>query len=139
MGLFSITGLPSVFCCGATIERSVADDHRAEKSLDRTKLSYVGQAAHDVLEKEHTHLQGRLWNVTSGEIVGELHQTPKLGWKSMTDPPEGNDVWFPKKIGEIVARTERWCTYIVKYRIAIMKLNALNNHIDLTICFRHRY
>jgi len=25
------------------------------------------------------------------------------------DPPDGHDDWFPKKIGEMIARTEEWC------------------------------
>jgi hypothetical protein len=30
-------------------------------------------------------------------------------WKSKTDPPPGNDDWFPEKMSEIVSRTKVWC------------------------------
>jgi hypothetical protein len=33
-------------------------------------------------------------------------------WKSKTDPPPGNDDWFPEKMqkmSEIVSHTEVWC------------------------------
>jgi hypothetical protein len=44
--------------------------------------------------------------VTSGQVVGELHDTPKGGWNFERDPEEGHDDWFAEKMGEILARTE---------------------------------
>lgn len=78
---------------------------------DAARLSYVGTAAYEALRKKNFLYHNRLWNVTSGRVVGELHQTPnaEVSFRSPDDPPEGHDDWFPQKVGEIISRTEHWC------------------------------
>lgn len=49
-----------------------------------------------------------MWNVTSGKIIGSVHDTPKNLIDSTVDPKENNDDWFPEKLGEIIRRTEAW-------------------------------
>jgi hypothetical protein len=81
------------------------------EDLSADDLSYVGSAAYHVLRKHHNHHHHELWNVTKGKIIGELHQTPMDAFSRTenVDPPEGHDDWFPKKMGEIISRTETWC------------------------------
>jgi phosphatidylserine/phosphatidylglycerophosphate/cardiolipin synthase-like enzyme len=74
-------------------------------------LSHVGKAAYEVLRTKHNNHHHLNWNVTSGVIVGELHQTPRLGWLNEGDYPNEkvHDEWFPKRIAEIISKTETWC------------------------------
>ena len=78
---------------------------------DAENLSHVGSAAYEVLRTKHNRHHHSQWNVTTGKVVGELHQTPIDGWTRTTDYEEhsGHDDWFPKKMGEIMSRTEAWC------------------------------
>jgi hypothetical protein len=97
--------LPS--CCRSRLHE---DDSEKEVSDASAKnLSHVGKAAYDALckapNKWHHH---SLWNITSGHVVGELHQTPRNGWEYNADPSEGHDDWFPERMGEILATTEYW-------------------------------
>jgi hypothetical protein len=94
-----------LFCC-AEYENYSDDDEVEDKSA--SSLSYVGTAAYDVLRKKHNWFHHQLWNVTSGKVIGEAHQTPRTLWKSERDPPEGHDDWFPQKMSEILSRTEQW-------------------------------
>lgn len=92
-------------CCSSKFEYSdgeVEDD-------DAEHLSYVGDAAYQVLRKRHNRQHHALWNVTSGEVVGNLHQTPVDSFQRTRDPDAGHDDWFPDKLAEIMARTEIWC------------------------------
>lgn len=75
---------------------------------DATNLSYVGYSAYDCLRKKHGHFHHQLWNVTSGRVVGELHQTPIQAWRGVSVHPEGHDDWFPEIMGEILSRTKIW-------------------------------
>jgi phosphatidylserine/phosphatidylglycerophosphate/cardiolipin synthase-like enzyme len=89
------------------------DDSSGDETTDASAdaLSYVGTAAYDVLRKHHNHHHHELWNVTTGKIIGEVHQTPKDAWSrnDSQDPAASHDDWFPEKMGEIIARTDRWC------------------------------
>jgi len=76
---------------------------------DAVGMSHVGTAAYDILRKKHNWHWQTLWNVSSGKVIGEVHQTPKDSWPSAVDPQEGHSDWFPKKMGEIMSRTEVWC------------------------------
>jgi len=87
-------------------------DESADKELenDPSKLSYVGLAAYDVLRRQHYRHHHTCWNISSGRVVGEVHQTPRHGWLRVIEyPPEGHDDWFPEKLAEIISRTEYWC------------------------------
>ena len=70
-----------------------------------TNLSHVGTAAYDALRTKHHEHHHQLWNVTSGKVIGELHQTPKEAWPGHPVHPEGHDDWFPEIMGEILSRT----------------------------------
>jgi len=99
-----------LYCCNYRLDENVVLGEAVDKSAEN--LSHVGEAAYNALRLKHFWYHHRCWNVTSGKIVGELHATPKTGWISTTDPPAGNDDWFPAKIGEIIAKTEVWCKYL---------------------------
>ena len=88
-----------------------ADDGIAVEDDDATNLSYVGTAAYDVLRKKHNKQHHVLWNVTSGNLVGEVHQTPpsNLFTSLDCDPKPGHSDWFPIKLAEIIARTKIFC------------------------------
>jgi phosphatidylserine/phosphatidylglycerophosphate/cardiolipin synthase-like enzyme len=77
---------------------------------DALGLSHVGEAAYEFLRTKHHRQHHSLWNVTSGKVVGKLHQTPVDAFvPSVDSAAEGHSDWFPKKLGEIVKRTEVWC------------------------------
>lgn len=77
---------------------------------DAIGLSHVGTAAYDVLRKKHNYYHHSQWNVTSGAMVGEVHQTPTDAFSIERDEhPEGHSDWFPEKMAEIVSRTKIWC------------------------------
>lgn len=92
-------------CCGAPPDWS---DGEVEDDSAKN-LSYVGTAAYEVLRTQHYNQHHALWNVTSGKVVGQLHQTPHASFQGVKDPPPGHSYWFPVKMAEILARTERWC------------------------------
>jgi hypothetical protein len=89
------------------------DESSGDETEDKSAgaLSYVGDAAYDVLRKHHNRYHKDLWNVTYGKMIGDLHMTPRDAFTrtESTDPPENHDDWFPAKIGEIIARTNEWC------------------------------
>ena len=93
-------------CCSPRNYEDSGDEADDKSSV---KLSYVGLAAYDTLRTSHSWYHHQLWNITSGKVVGPLHQTPRTAWMSPTDPPEGNDGWFPEKLAEIISRTEHFC------------------------------
>lgn len=76
---------------------------------DATDLSHVGEAAYECLRAKHGEHHHQLWNVTSGRIVGELHQTPKEAWPGHEVPPDGHDDWFPAIMADVMSRTQVWC------------------------------
>lgn len=78
------------------------------EDADATNLSHVGAAAYECLRIEHPEHHGRLWNVTSGRVVGELHQTPRGAWPGMPTHPEGHSDYFPEVMGDILSRTTIW-------------------------------
>jgi len=101
--------------CRDSDSSSSSGDEVEDKDADR--LSYVGQAAYDELRTHHNHYWHEAWNVTSGRIVGEVHQTPAYlqggrivgTWGDPNDPRDGHSDWFPKKLGEIISKTRYWC------------------------------
>lgn len=97
----------TVLCCCDHYEEESSGEECEDKSA--VHLSYVGTAAYNVLRRKHNWFHHQLWNITSGKVIGEVHQTPITSWKSERDPPDGNDLWFPQKMGEIMSRTEQWC------------------------------
>jgi hypothetical protein len=111
---------------------------------DAVGLSHVGNAAYEVLRKNHNHHHHTCWNITSGKVIGELDQTPKDGWVYEDDPPEGHDDWFPEKMAEILARTEIFADvmslgppdgiFMTKFNEALKKIVA--KKLDKTVRIR---
>lgn len=75
---------------------------------DAVGLSHVGEAVHQTLGRHHNHYHHKMWNVTSGKVVGSVHQTPMNMWGKSKEPKKNNDDWFPEKLAEIIGRAERW-------------------------------
>jgi hypothetical protein len=92
--------------CGKTEYDESSGDEATD--ADAIGLSHVGQAAYDCLRRKHNHHHHSMWNVTSGKVIGEVHQTPLKGFPNKGTLPENHDDWFPEKMGEIVSRTKVW-------------------------------
>lgn len=76
---------------------------------DAVGLTHVGEAAYNCLKRKHNHHHHAMWNVTSGKVIGEVHQTPLASTFVDKEPlTENHDNWFPEKLGEILARTKVW-------------------------------
>jgi len=71
-------------------------------------LSYVGLAALNELNTTFPQYESRLWDVTSGKIIGDVQYTPKDFWSSSALPEHHSD-WFPERMGEIVGLTTSFC------------------------------
>jgi len=71
-------------------------------------LSYVGLAALNELNTTFPQYESRLWDVTSGKIIGDVQYTPRDFWNSSTLPGNHSD-WFPERMGEIVGLTTDFC------------------------------
>ncbi|KAL3904140.1 MAG: hypothetical protein SGARI_005055, partial [Bacillariaceae sp.] len=86
----------------------VAVDHEVVDGY----LSHVGTAAYDKLREIYSEHHHTLWNVSSGKVIGEVHQTPKTafaeGLPKDTPHPDGSNDWFPEIMGEILSRTTCW-------------------------------
>jgi C2 domain len=80
------------------------------EDADASNLSHVGQAAYECLRTYYSEYHHSLWNVTTGKVVGELHQTPKEAFPGPGDDPhpDGHDDWFPSAMGKILAKTQVW-------------------------------
>jgi len=76
---------------------------------DAKSISYLGRAAYEQLRRTHGRTWRSCWNVTSGSVVGRVHDTLQGGWDSTADPEPGHSDWLPKKMGEIMSRTQHWC------------------------------
>ncbi|KAL7533188.1 hypothetical protein ACHAXR_005090 [Thalassiosira sp. AJA248-18] len=76
---------------------------------DAVGLSHVGEAVHAVLGRSHNRHHHSMWNVTRGNIIGSVDDTPKNLWDTAADPGNNNDDWFPDKLAEIIGRTQAWC------------------------------
>ena len=118
------------------------DDSSGDEIEDHSAgdLSYVGTAAYEVLRTKHNDHHKELWNVTKGKVVGDIQMTPRDAFTrtETIDPPPGNDDWFPEKIGQMIARTTKWCDIMTlappdgKFLIEIKKgLAAICTHPDL--------
>lgn len=78
-------------------------------------LSYVGTAVYEVLRKKYKKYYRKLWNVSNGRMIGDLHFTPKDAFTRVhtIDPPQQDqDYWLPEKISELISRTEIWCDFL---------------------------
>jgi phosphatidylserine/phosphatidylglycerophosphate/cardiolipin synthase-like enzyme len=102
-----------VICCEFIPNWSAhldVDDGIPLEDKDANKLSHVGTAVHNALRMKHKDHHHKLWNVTSGKVIGELHQTPSAAaFQSTRDVSDGESDWLPQKMGEILSRTRIWC------------------------------
>lgn len=96
-----------MFGCLAQEETESSGDEIEDD--DANNLSYVGEAAYDLLRKEHNRHWHACWNVTSGRVV-DLHPTPLPGpGQRIDDLPEPHDQPFCSRMCEIMSRTQHWC------------------------------
>lgn len=94
--------------CGKATDVTPSGEAVVDK--DAVALSHVGTAAYEALRKNHSWYHNTLWNVTSGAVIGSVHQTPTGAWELEGGQyEEGHSDWFPEKMAEIVSRTEVWC------------------------------
>jgi len=93
-------------CDSANGYESSGDEIEDKDAVD---LTHVADAAYNILRRKHNRQHHALWNVTSGAVVGALHQTPRGAFDEQLELPKtGHDEWFPEKVGEILGRTEYW-------------------------------
>lgn len=85
------------------------DPERKVEDMGAVGLSHVGNAAYHVLRTKHNWHHHKLWNVTTGKVIGDLHQTPNNLWDNKCDPVANHNNWLPEKMGEIISRTKLWC------------------------------
>jgi len=97
----------NVLCCNKRDDSSDSGDELYDK--DAKDLSYIGEAVHKVLGKSYNRLHHSQWNVTSGQIIGAVDDSPRDVWESSADPPQGNDDWLPEKMGALISRTQAFC------------------------------
>jgi hypothetical protein len=99
------------YLCGCFSSSSVESDTiKKVEDSSALKLSAVGKAAYDSLKFKHAWHHHAQWNVTSGKVIGSLHQTPSAAvFKSTADPNQGHTDWFPQKMCDIMSKTTTWC------------------------------
>ena len=106
------------------------DEDYYKMEHDDSNLSYVAKAAYAILRTKHATTtqqnnkqQQTAWNLSSGKIVGKLHQTPRDAFR-MTNTlslgggagsiSDGHDDWFPEIIANIMKRTPKYgVTFVV--------------------------
>ncbi|VEU43705.1 unnamed protein product [Pseudo-nitzschia multistriata] len=108
------------------------DESSGEECEDASAgdLSYVGTAAYNVLRRKHNHRHHELWNVTKGKVI-RLDNTPRDAFSrdDRVDPVEGHDDWLPKRLEELISKTEEWCDILTLGPPDGMFLDAFKNGI----------
>jgi len=123
------------FCCGGqTIEPLFIKEEVVDP--DAINLSHVGQAVYDCLRKEHGLHHNKVWDVSSGRVIGTFHQTPRLNEKV----DEGHSDWLPEKMCEIMSRTKHWCDilslvppdglFLENFKKALQTIDLLARELD---------
>jgi hypothetical protein len=122
-------------CLGCFREEESSGDEVEDD--DAAHLSDIGKVAYDCLRRKHNHTHHQAWNVTSGEVVTEVRQTPYGTWNNPNDPPPVHDNWLPQKMGEIISRTQYWCDvtslgppdgeFLVQFKKALAIVAATSN------------
>jgi hypothetical protein len=103
-------------------------------------------AAYEVLRKKHNSEHHRCWDVSSGTVVGEVHQTPKGYFDKPEEPIQGHSDWLPEKMAGIMARTKQWCDvmslgppdgkFMTQMKSAIELINARAKNNDHPVVIR---
>eukprot|EP00554_Chaetoceros_debilis_P005726 CAMPEP_0194073012 /NCGR_PEP_ID=MMETSP0149-20130528/581_1 /TAXON_ID=122233 /ORGANISM="Chaetoceros debilis, Strain MM31A-1" /LENGTH=576 /DNA_ID=CAMNT_0038752967 /DNA_START=64 /DNA_END=1794 /DNA_ORIENTATION=+ len=100
-------------------------------------LSYVAEAAYEILRTKHKLHHKSEWNVTKSKVVGALQHTPgPSSFASTSDPEEGHSDWFAEKMCEIMSLTTKWCDvmslgapdglFLEKFQQALQNIAAEN-------------
>jgi len=101
----------NLLCCvqdPSDSDEAIVATPATDKSADG--LSYVGEAAYQLLRTKHAKYHDSLWNVTKSKVVGSLQHTPGPSIFSCGhDPEEGHSNWFAEKMCEIMSKTTTWC------------------------------
>jgi phosphatidylserine/phosphatidylglycerophosphate/cardiolipin synthase-like enzyme len=95
--------------CGTT---NTLKANAAEDVVDNsaTNLSYLGEAAYEILRTKHKSYHKSEWNVTQSQVVGPLQHTPgPSAFTSKSDPKDGHSDWFAEKMCELMSSTTKWC------------------------------
>lgn len=98
--------------CGSLKDVELDNDTKKQvEDASAGQLSYIGRSAYDALKIRHAWHHKVQWNVTSGQVVGKIHQTPSADvFKTTADPTKaGHDEWFPEKMCEIMKKTTKFC------------------------------
>jgi hypothetical protein len=98
--------------CGSLKDVELDNDMKKQvEDASAGQLSYIGRSAYDALKIRHAWHHKVQWNVTSGQVVGKIHQTPSADvFKTTADPTKaGHDEWFPEKMCEIMKKTTKFC------------------------------
>lgn len=104
-------------------------------------LSYVAEAAYEILRTKHKAHHKSEWNVTKSKVVGSLQHTPgPSSFTSTSDPKDGHSDWFAEKMCEIMSLTTRWCDvmslgapdglFLEQFQMALQNLAASNKQDD---------
>lgn len=74
------------------------------------ELSYVGQAARDVLFRKHFPNHGKSWNLSHGKIVGDIAQTPPKQCWGMDEiqPLDSHSDILPQRMYDIIVKAQWW-------------------------------
>jgi len=114
-------------------KKADSDDSSGDECEDSSAagLSHVGIEVYNVLRRHHNHLHHELWNVTKSKVI-RLDATPLDAFirEDRMDPIEGHDDWFPKKIENLIGRTEEWCDILTLAPPDGMFLEAFKKGIE---------
>jgi len=104
---------------------------------DAINLSHVGQAAYECLRKTHGRHHNKCWDVSSGKVIGEIHQTPRI---SEPVTKLNHSDWFPEKMCEIMSKTQYWCdvlslvppdgSFLTMFKRALHNIDARARQVD---------
>jgi len=113
-------------------DKEVSDESSSDDCFDACPmdLSHVGTAAYDVLRRDHNRRRRELWNVTKGSVI-RLDITPRDAFTrdDRTNPVKGHDDWFPRRLEQLIAKTEEWCDILTLDPPDGMFLDAFKNGI----------
>lgn len=103
---------------------------------DAINLSHVGQAAYDKLRKSHGRHHNKCWDVSSGQVIGEFHQTPRIN----EEIKDNHSDWFPNKMCEIMSKTQIWCDvlslvppdglFLTQFKYALQNIDLRARQLD---------
>eukprot|EP00928_Gymnodinium_smaydae_P071975 TRINITY_DN55430_c0_g1_i1.p1 TRINITY_DN55430_c0_g1~~TRINITY_DN55430_c0_g1_i1.p1 ORF type:complete len:554 (+),score=92.80 TRINITY_DN55430_c0_g1_i1:69-1730(+) len=75
---------------------------------NRDRFSHVGKAALQTLFLKHLFQNGKAWSATSGQITGEILQTPPSRYWGCAEPAPGHSDGFPQKFYDTIIKAQHW-------------------------------